>query len=224
MLGLFHSETGGDDFGTGVVSEWRRPMQPARIICDGVTVSSWELPPFQLCPGDLLCLHVPAPADYAEEAQLVRVLTGVETYPGLRVYGRVFNAEPARPRSGLRRLLGQPTLAHWLAHGGGITPAEATRQVEELGLHPLDRLNHVAGTPRLLLGLASVWNRGAEAIIFSTAGLDPLGREAAVNAVRSHLQTCPAILLSHPCWVNGETIRQCPPGSRCLESRRGAAA
>jgi hypothetical protein len=199
-------------------------MQPARLVCEGASVGPYDLPPFQLRAGDLICLHLAAPADYIAEATLLRALTGREPHPGLRPLSRVLDASPAARRRGLWRLLGQPTLARWLAHASGIPFAEATHQLAELGLLPSARLDCVAGTPRTLLGLACAWNRGAEAVIFTTAGLDPLGREAVVNAVRSRLERCPAILLSYPYLTSGETRRDCPPGARCLESHRGAAA
>jgi hypothetical protein len=199
-------------------------MQPARITCDGVTVSSWDLPPFQLRPGDLICLHLNGPAETADEAVLRRALTGKDVPPGILLFGRAMDVTPAAPRHGFPSLFGQPTLAAWLSNHGGVPVAEATRHIEEMGLQPSEKLTRVAGTPRLLLALTAAWNRQAEAVVFSLTGLDPLGKETVINAVRAHLDRCPAILLSYPYTTNGETRRFCPEGSQCLESRHSAAA
>jgi hypothetical protein len=139
----------------------------------------------------------------------------------MHVLGRVEHAHRAWGRPGLLGLFLQPYPADWLRRAG-VGPGDAERIVARLGLKPELRVINLSGKPRALLGLEAAWARGAEVIIFSTAGLDPLGRLAVFDAVRSHLGTCAAIYLSYPYMTQGRYERDHLPGATCLDTVRPA--
>ena len=173
-------------------------MDNLLLSCDGAAVGGQWLPPFRLHAGESVCLHVPGPAWGEDEERLLRVLTGAEKVPGVRVSGRVEYACPATGRTGFLGLVRQPYPVDWLRRTAGVTPGDAERIVARLGLKPQWRVCNLPGTPRVLLGLEAVWARGADAVIFSCIGLDPLGRQAMFDAVRLRLGPCAAVFLSYP--------------------------
>jgi hypothetical protein len=76
------------------------------------------------------------------------------------------------------------------------------------------------GTPRNLLSVEAAWLSGAEAVVFTTLGLDPLGREAVYEVVSSHFLQGGAIHLSFPFLQNERWGRHCFRGTTCIELRR----
>jgi|SRR5579885_3143271 len=192
-------------------------MSALLLSCEGVAVGGLTLPPFRLRAGESVCLHVPGPAHGEEEEQLLRVLTGGEKVPGVEVLGRVEYAAPATGRPGLLGLFRQPYPADWLRRTAGISPGDAQRVVARLGLKPEWRVCNFSANPRALLGLEAAWARGAEAVIFSCVGLDPLGRQAMFGAVRSRLERWAALYLSYPYLTQGHYERDHLPGASCLE-------
>jgi hypothetical protein len=105
----------------------------------------------------------------------------------------------------------------WLRRAGRVNRDEAQRVVSGLGLKPEWRLCQIAGTPRALLGLEAVWARGAEVVIFSCVGLDPLGRQAVFEAVSSRLSSGAAVYLSYAYTTQGRYERDHLPGASCLD-------
>ncbi len=184
----------------------------------GAALGELWLPPFALRVGESLCLHVPAPAWGEQEAQLLRALTGVDQVAGIVAAGRVEYASPATRRTGLLGLLRQPYAVDWLRRTARLNRDDARRVVAGLGLKPEWRICQIAGTPRALLGLEAVWARGAEGVIFSCVGLDPCGRQAVFEAIRSRLSRCAAVYLSYPYSTQGRQERDHLPGARCLDT------
>ena len=72
----------------------------------------------------------------------------------------------------------------------------------------------------MLLSVEAAWLSGADVVVFTTAGLDPLGKEAVYEAVISHFHRGSAIHLSFPFFQNEQRQRQCFQGTTCLELAR----
>lgn len=193
-------------------------MDHLRMVCDGITVGSLRVPPFQLGGGDLLCLHLPCPAFSREEKQVAHALTGKRPLPGLRISGRVTLAFPPVVRAGLLGLFHRPLAVDWLRRASGISDLEAGAILLRLGIRAGARVGELPGTPRTLLGLEAAWAGAADALVFLTAGLDPLGRRAVFEAVATHVSRCPAVHLSHAYTTQGRWERSCPPGASCIEA------
>jgi len=100
-------------------------------------------------------------------------------------FGRLHSEQPARveiapvachPRSGWKRIFnGNQTVASWLAKDAQISIDHANEIINGFPIPVAARLNQIAMNPCRFLGLASSISRSPDAIVFSTAGMDPLG-------------------------------------------------
>jgi hypothetical protein len=199
-------------------------MNPVHLSCEGIEVGCLWIPPFVVKQGDWLCLHLPA---YSREARepILQVLTGQRPVPGLHLFGRVAWARPAtRAKKGLAGVLGERKVVDWLNYTGGISWAEAGAIVERLGLCPDWRVSRLPGTPKTLLGLEAAWARGADVVVFETAGLDPVGRQRVQEAISSRLDRCAALHLSYTNHQNGRMERDCFPGETCIDLQERSSA
>ncbi len=64
-----------------------------------------------------------------------------------------------------------------------------------------------------MLGLLAAWARGAEVVIYSTSGLDPVGCQAVHRLVLERLVNCSALHVAYERVSNGERSFDCPPGA-----------
>jgi len=189
---------------------------------DGFSIDSLRIPAFQLRSGEGLCLHLPPIMFSPEVEQLIRVLTGKTPLSGIQLFGQVLWAAPVRNRRyGLTGLFRPMRVADWLSRIAGASPAQVQTILQKL--HPSRRdscIEQLAGTPRTLLSIEAAWLAGADVVVFTTAALDPLGREAVYQAVASRFPQNSAIHLSFPYLQNNQWQRQCFPGTTCLELRQ----
>jgi hypothetical protein len=159
---------------------------------------------------------MPCLSDSEEESQIIEILTGKRAVPGLHLHGRVDVAYRPSARAGLLGVFRPPRPVDWLRRSGGLSQTEAHAIVARLGLKPEWRLNQLAGTPRMLLGLEAAWARGADVVVFSTAGLDPLGTQEVFREVAAKLDKGAAVHLCYPFVQNGQEKRACFPGGSCI--------
>jgi hypothetical protein len=197
-------------------------MDSLRLSSAGFAVGSLVLPAFQLRAGECLCLHFPEDLSAREVEQVIGILTGEIPLPSIRLWSRVVWAAPPRPgRLGLLNLFRPMRVADWLARIGGASPTQVQTFLQQL--HPQERhcrIEQLPGTPRSLLSLEAAWLAAAQVVVFTTAGLDPLGRETVYAAVSSHFPQASAIHLSFFHLEQGQRKRQCFAGTTCLELRR----
>jgi hypothetical protein len=187
-----------------------------RISCDGVSAGPLWIPPFRLESGELVCLHMPCLSYSQEERLVIRLLTGELSDPNISHNGRIFLADGPTCRAGFFGLFRRPRVGTWLQKKAEISAPEAQAIATRLGLHS-DQICRLAGNPRAQLGLEAAWARRADALIFSTVGLDPLGRRSLFEAVLSRIGQCPAIHLSFQYWTQGRLERFSHPRARCIE-------
>jgi hypothetical protein len=181
-------------------------------------VGTVYIPPFSLRLGELVCLHLPHPIPDGFQGDLLHVLTGKRRVTGLRLFGRVLPAAPARDdRLGLFRFLRPLRAAQWLRKQAGMSRHEGSMALRRIGLDQDWPLTHLAGNPRTLLGLEAAWAGGAEVLVYWTNCCDPSGARAVHAAVASRLPTCPAIHLSFLRFQNGQPFRDCYPGVTCID-------
>jgi hypothetical protein len=195
-------------------------MDRLLIACEGVTIDSLQVPPFELRAGSILCLHMPL-STWSKEEPLVQALTGTRPMRGLRLFGRVCQAIPPVQPAGLTGLFHRPRAARWLQNKG-LSSAEAQAVVARVAQRADGRvarlpIGQLPGNARALLGLEGAWASGADAVVFTTSGLDPRGRQAVCEAVCARLDRCAAVRISHAYWTEGRRERDCYPGSSCLE-------
>jgi hypothetical protein len=195
-----------------------KTMADLRLACTGARVGMVIIPPFSLRAGELICLHLPYPLPAGLQTEILGALTGKHPATGLRLFGRVLPAIPARDdRIAPFRLLRTLRATRWLRQQARISRNEASAALRRIGLDQDWPLTHLAGNPRTLLGLEAAWAAGAEAIVNWTNCCDPSGVRAVHMAVTSRLATCPAIHLSLLRFQDGRPVRDCLPGFTCVD-------
>lgn len=195
-------------------------MDSLILSCDGFSLDSSFVPAFQLRAGECLCLHLPQAMASVEVEQLIRILTGKTPLAEVRLLAMVHWAAPLRNRRhGLLGLFRPVRVVDWLIGVAGASLAQARTILQQLDLQSQCRIDQLPGTLRTLLSVEAAWLAEAQIVVFTTAGLDPFGRERVYQAVSSHFPQGSALHLSFPFLQNGELKRECPTEAMCLELR-----
>jgi hypothetical protein len=178
-----------------------------------VIVMPLLLPPIRFSRGRILCLHVPHGSHNAVgslERQLVDVAR--QQAKGILV------CRPATSRRGPRQWLWPQTSVDWLARAASVSRQEAHALIAALPVPVATVLSHNAGTPRSLLGIAAALARETDVVVYTTAGLDPLGCEAVHEYIASRRVDLCVIHLSMPAFYGdgSHAPRLCPSRAECL--------
>jgi hypothetical protein len=193
----------------------------ARLVCEGAQVGSLHVPPFELRPGTSICLHLPSPVRYGDMERLAWAFTGRDGVRGIHVQARMLSAlsdvDLPHPR-GLLGLFYRPRVKTWLLRRSRRSAEEVNRILHRHGWTDKTQIVRLAGTPKTLLALEAAWAAGAEGILFTTMGLDPLGEERVKELVLQHLEDCPAVHLSTQYTCNGQVGRRCFTPGICIET------
>lgn len=194
-------------------------MDTLLLSSSGFPVGSFIVPVFQLRRGECVCLHLPEAVPSVEVERLIEILTGKIAAAGIRLFGRVHWAAPLRNRRhGLWGMFRPMRAADWLSQIAGASPDQAQTILQKLQpRHRASPIQALAATPRALLSVEAAWLPEADAVVFTTIGLDPLARDAVYKAVSSHFPQGSAVHLSYPFVQNGQRQRHCFRGTRCLE-------
>ena len=91
------------------------------------------------------------------------------------VHGVEIAPVACHPDSGYKKIDGNQTVSSWLANDADIPTERAIEIINGFPMSVAPRLNQIAMNPCRFLGLASSITRSPDAIVFSTAGMDPLG-------------------------------------------------
>jgi hypothetical protein len=198
-------------------------MDTLRLVCHGITDGQLTIPPFNLRQGQALCLQIPYPVGAGVQEQLYQLLMGFRPNPGLQLLTDVrwvsaCGIPVRRSLLDLLRdsLLPSPRAVDWLRRTGSMSYDQAAIVVTRLGFQANCRMNRLAGTPKTLLGLEAAWGSGAQVLVLSVSGLDPLGRQAVFSAAAKQLNHCAVLHLAYPCWFQGEVYQDAVPGVPCL--------
>lgn len=194
-------------------------MSPIQISCEGFSLGSFWVPPFQLKAEEVICLHLPFSPDSEEAEKFLQVLTGARSEPGCHVFGRVVYAQPARStRKNRFPLFRDETVREWLDQSttGALLPEEDV--LSRFGVQASWKVSQLGYNHRLLLGLEAAFQNKADSIIFSTVGCDPAGYSLAVEWFSwKRERAATGIYLSYPFMQNGQARRFCFPRGKCVE-------
>ncbi len=196
-------------------------MDSLLLSSDGFEVGRYAVPAFHLRLGECVCLHLREEITSSEVEALIGVLTGKKSLGAVRLFATVHWAAPLRNRRhGPLGFFRSRRVADWLLRVARASRTQAQAVLQRL--HPQDRecpVDRLAGTSKALLRLEAAWLTGARVVVFTTAGLDPLGIEAVYRAISSRLHHGSAIHLSFPYSHDGRSQRECLPTANCLEVR-----
>ena len=187
-------------------------MADIRIDGQEFRIGRWHFPAFAARAGECVTFCFPKEA-WVDADRIVACLTGMEPVAGLKLHTTVLFAKPAASPSGWRRWFQDPTPFEWLKKHTTLSE-DAIRSF--LLKHAMDGnipLRRFAGTPRALLGLQAAYARKPGGVVFSTAGLDPMGVRDTFRIVAEHLPECSAVYLSWPYVSCGQEHHDFFPGS-----------
>jgi hypothetical protein len=189
-------------------------MKEFLVRCQGARVGGYWLPPFELGTGERLSLHLPGRGHSEDWWLFVRVLTKGEPVPGLSINGKVVCAEPAVGRRGVARFLrGELRPAGWLRSRTGISKERADELVRQWLPDAADySINALAANPRQRLGLLAALETGAEIILYTTTGCDPLGAQTQHAVLAELLGRRAAIYCTRPVQSGGKVSYPTIPG------------
>src|SRR2546421_407167 len=91
-------------------------MAEALLICRGFDLGGAHVPPFDVRPGGVVTLQLPARFGAAD--LLAADLSGAVPRAEIEFHGRCVTAERAQPPAGWRRWFSDPTPAEWLTRRG----------------------------------------------------------------------------------------------------------
>ncbi len=178
-------------------------MADNRIESRGFAIGRWWIPPFSAGRGECVVLHLPAESD-ADRDGILACLRGAEPVANLVVPARVAVAGMALGPVGWRRWLLDPTPFDWLRKETNVSADSIHEILRDLRIEPQMPLSRLAGTPRMLLGLAAALAGKPDMLVFSTAGLDPCGVRQVENFVAAHLPEFIGIYLARPYYCQGQ--------------------
>ncbi|WP_149108534.1 hypothetical protein [Limnoglobus roseus] len=176
------------------------------------------VPELDFSPGQVLCLHIPH-GFHLQEAAIEQGILRASQHANKSV----LICRPATGRRGLREFIRRQRTVEWLARAGDISKADAAQVIDEFGVTVREIMCHNAGTPRCFLGIAAAICRKPDVLLYSSAGLDPLGRVAVHHYVAANGQNLCAVHLSGASAFGDGTPapRVCPPRARCIELQPG---
>lgn len=171
-------------------------MNGSRIDSQGFRVGRWCFPAFSLGPGESIALRLPREATVDHE-RIIASLTGAKPVVGLAIRGTAVFARPASC-VGWRRWFWRSTPFAWMKKHTTFSDAAILSFLDKHRMTRNTPVTHYAATPRMVLGLAAALARKPEVIVFSTAGLDPLGVCAIIQMISERPSGCAAIYLAWP--------------------------
>jgi len=180
--------------------------------CRGFQAGNLLVPSFELGLGSAICLHLPD--GHGSTASLVSGLS--HPNPAIQLPVR-FARWPTHLRRGLLGFFREVRVVDWLCREASIDPSNALAIMARIPLSADSKLARLAGTPRVLLAIEAAYARGTQALIFTTGGLDPQGKDAVFSLVNRNLDRCAALYLSTPFSCNGLWDRSHFPGAKCLD-------
>ena len=194
-------------------------MSPIQISCEGFTLGSFWVPPFQLKAGEVVCLHLPFSPDSTETEKFLQVLTGERSEAGFHAFGRVACAQPARSkRKGWLPFAQDETVREWFYRSTQGVSLIGESDFSRLGVQASWKVSQLGYNHRLLLGLEAAFQNSTESIVFSTVGCDPSGYSLAVEWFSwKRERAISGIYLSYPFMQNGQTRRFCFPRGKCVD-------
>lgn len=193
--------------------------------CAGITISGHYVPPFELCSGGVVCIHVVC-SDPTLHEELNRVFSGEERVPEIALSTKIMAARPAVDRRRSWWTLTRETPNDYLVKTFGLSRDTATEILRRRSLARFTDFGVLARGPRVLLAIEGAF-AAAQACVFSCDGLDPENRALAYALVGQHIRHggC-ALELSIPFKIGDSEIDQweCHKDAQCIEMRTALRA
>ena len=177
------------------------------------------LPPFNLSPGTITCLHIPhglEEAGQALEYQLFQLAAR---------FGKAISiSRPAGYEAGTVGLSLTESSAGWLSRFAGLSEQAASQTIAKSGVKMSERIAYNAGTPKAVLGILVALLKEPEVLAYSTEALDLEGCRTVHRFVALRCSSICVVHISYPSYFGDGTPfpRVCPPGAQCIEVTKGS--
>lgn len=174
--------------------------EPARITFEGGELGGYYVPPFQVETGELAVLDFPdrSGGDAGVVADALRARNKQVD---------ILAVTPPLTRSGIRELFHRQRVIEWFRDDTGLSHAESLPYLERIGVRPETVISTIAGNPRWRIAFQGALARGADLVVFETAGLDPLGVVRALQDVSEELGHIGAVYVNRPQVFDAPGIR-----------------
>jgi hypothetical protein len=171
-------------------SVWQHTMTEGRTIleCYGFQHADTDIPAFRVKQGEHIAILVPWHED-RDWTTFMEVLAGHSDCSAVSAQCPTY----VIPCGGFEEdVSAAPTVANILQRHG-VEHERAAAIEGDLSLEPSKPYDHLAFTPRIELSLEIASYKGAELIVFSTAGLDPMGLQKVSQRIRAFKTPCATI-------------------------------
>lgn len=165
-----------------------------RLVCDGMTIDRYFIPPFAVNRGEAVRLQFPSERNGVAAKYRFRDLL-LSSSNAIHPSGTI--EVPANPQPGiaLLELFHKRTAVEWLRRHAKLSIREAENLLDKVEIGPDTPLCTLAGTPRMLIGIQAAFAAKPAVLVFDTAGLDPLGVQRVLKAVQEQLGDAAAVQL-----------------------------
>jgi hypothetical protein len=162
--------------------------------CKGLKLGTINIPAFQVLLGEVVAVVEPTES-WDECINLMRVLSGRAAAQGVTVNCQVGILDPFLSFAQGEGIMDRPLPD--LLRENGLTKSEAYEVIVAAGLQPNLTYRDAQLTNRLLLEIKVSLLRGVQLMVFSTAGLDPLGVDRVLTEARNCRTQCSSLALFH---------------------------
>jgi hypothetical protein len=167
---------------------------------EGGELGGYYIPAFQIQTGELVALDFPdcsgGDAGPVADALCAR-----------NKQVNIIAVTPPLTRSGIRELFHRQRVIEWFRDYTGLSHAESLPYLDRIGIAPQTIISVIAGNPRWRIAFQAALARGADLVVFETAGLDPLGVIRALQDVSEELEHIAAVYVNRPRIFEAPDIR-----------------
>lgn len=189
-------------------------LNPVRLQSKGFRVGSLFFPALEVRAGEVICLHVP-PACDEERTMLLDLFTSGSDTPQLSFHGSVAQViRPMPPRGWFGRWRDN-RIESWLIRSAGVEPEKAADLLRRWKIPEGERIGRIQWNPRTWIAFDAALARGAQIIVFDSAGNDPMG----IRVIHDLLATCAHRPTVVEISCREDQYRICLPGAHCVSLR-----
>lgn len=189
-------------------------MNPVRLQSRGFRVGRLFLPALEVRAGEVVCLHVP-PAFGEERSLLLDLFASGSDTPHLSFHGTVASVTRPMPPRGWFGLWRDNRIKSWLIRSAGLESEQADSILRRWKTHGGERIGRIQWNPRTWIAFDAALTRGAEILVFDSAGNDPKGIGVIHDFLTTHARRPSIVEVS----CHADLHRTCFPQARCVVLR-----
>ena len=178
-------------------------MNDKVIDCLGFKLGDISVPPFELNVGEFKQIQWL----FSEKDRFLKIVTGKEKHPALKIFKPIDVVSPPISKNWFSWIFDRQTAKDYLLKNTIFSNDDVMDVLQKFNIHPNLPIHSMGLTQRLLLALEIAWTQ-VNVVIFTTAGLDPLGVETICESVKARLDGGASLHVSSstPNWFSGQEV------------------